>query len=119
MDLEYVRVQVIYRVSEAECIIRILVAMAQEYVNTYSTRIVGSAARRGSLVDTYQQGHSDQQKKRKQSGTAERGAAVADDRTSQGSYSLIASRSHDTLNSEHDEIALNRKNSSGGCIRGV
>jgi len=38
MTLEYVRVYVMYRVDQAECVICILVATSQEYVNTYSTR---------------------------------------------------------------------------------
>jgi len=38
INLEYVRVPVLYRVNLAEYVIRILVAAYQEYVNTYSTR---------------------------------------------------------------------------------
>jgi len=42
MPLEYVRVPVIYRVRQAEYLIYILVAVSQEYVNTYSTpRVTG------------------------------------------------------------------------------
>jgi len=37
IPLEYVRVPVIYRVHQAEYGIHILVAVSQEYVNTYST----------------------------------------------------------------------------------
>jgi len=40
INLEYVRVSVIYRVHQAEYGIHILVAASQEYVNTYSTRRV-------------------------------------------------------------------------------
>jgi len=36
-NLEYVHVPAMYRVNQAECVIRILVAASQEYVNTYST----------------------------------------------------------------------------------
>jgi len=36
-NLEYVHIHVIYRVNQAEYVIRILVAAPQEYVNTYST----------------------------------------------------------------------------------
>jgi len=39
-NLEYVRVHVRFRVSWAEYVIRIRVAMPQECVNTYSTRRV-------------------------------------------------------------------------------
>jgi len=35
--LEYVRVPVIYRIYQAEYVILIVVAVSQEYVNTYST----------------------------------------------------------------------------------
>jgi len=35
--LQYVRIPVIYRVHQAEYVIHILVAVSQEYVNTYST----------------------------------------------------------------------------------
>jgi len=35
MNIEYVRVPVIYRVNQAECVIHILVAASQEYVITY------------------------------------------------------------------------------------
>jgi len=38
INLEYVRVPIIYRDSQAEYGIHILVAASQEYVNTYSTR---------------------------------------------------------------------------------
>jgi len=38
MNLEYIHVHVIYRVDQAEWVIRIIVAAPQEYVNTYSTR---------------------------------------------------------------------------------
>jgi len=38
MNLEYVRIPVIYRLNQAEYGIHILVAASQEYVNTYSTR---------------------------------------------------------------------------------
>jgi len=38
ISLEYVRVPVIYRLNQAECVIHILVAASQEYVKTYSTR---------------------------------------------------------------------------------
>ena len=37
-NLEYVHIHVIYRVDQAEHVIRIRVATSQEYVNTYSTR---------------------------------------------------------------------------------
>jgi len=37
-NLEYVRVPVLYRVNVAEYVIRILVALTQEYVNSFSTR---------------------------------------------------------------------------------
>ena len=36
-NLAYVHIHVIYRVIQAEYVIRILVAVSQEYVNTYST----------------------------------------------------------------------------------
>jgi len=36
-NLEYVHIHVIYRVNQAEYIIRFRVAAFQEYVNTYST----------------------------------------------------------------------------------
>jgi len=36
-NLEYVHIHAIYRVNQAEYVIRILVATPQEYVNTYST----------------------------------------------------------------------------------
>jgi len=39
-NLEYVHFHVLYRVIQADYVIRILVAAAQEYVNTYSTRRV-------------------------------------------------------------------------------
>jgi len=39
-NLEYVHIHVIYRVIQTEYVIRILVAVSQEYVNTYSTRRV-------------------------------------------------------------------------------
>jgi len=39
-NLEYVWVPVIYRVNQAEYVIRILAAASQEYVNTHSTRRV-------------------------------------------------------------------------------
>ena len=38
INLEFVRVPVIYRFNQAEYIIHIRVAASQEYVNTYSTR---------------------------------------------------------------------------------
>jgi len=38
MNLEYGPVPVIFRVSQAECGIHMLVAASQECVNTYSTR---------------------------------------------------------------------------------
>ena len=41
IHLEYVRVHVIYRVTQAEYGIRIRMAASQEYVNIYSTRRVG------------------------------------------------------------------------------
>jgi len=37
-QLEYVRIHVIYRVSQAEYVIHILAVVPQEYVNIYSTR---------------------------------------------------------------------------------
>jgi len=39
MNIECVRVPVIYRVNQAEYVMHILVAASQEYVNTYSTRL--------------------------------------------------------------------------------
>jgi len=42
MNLEYVRFHVIFRVNQAECVIRLLTAAPQEYVNTYSTRRAAS-----------------------------------------------------------------------------
>ena len=36
-NLEYVRIHGMYKVNQAEYAIRILVAVPQEYVNTYST----------------------------------------------------------------------------------
>ena len=36
-SLEYVRIHVIYRVSQSEYVIRLLVAAPQEYLNIYST----------------------------------------------------------------------------------
>jgi len=39
-NLEYERIYVIYRVTQAEYDTRILMAASQEYVNTYSTRRV-------------------------------------------------------------------------------
>jgi len=42
-NLEYVRIYVIYRATQAEYIIRILVAASQGYVNTFSTRRVPNA----------------------------------------------------------------------------
>jgi len=38
INLEYVRVPVIYRVNQSECVIHIRVAASQEYVNMYLTR---------------------------------------------------------------------------------
>ena len=38
INLAYLRIHVIYRVDQAEYVIRILVAAPQEYVNNYSTR---------------------------------------------------------------------------------
>ena len=38
IDLEYVRVPVIYRVNQAEYVIHIRVAASQEYLNRYSAR---------------------------------------------------------------------------------
>jgi len=38
MQLEYVRIHVIYKVNQAEFGIHILVVASQEYVNIYSTR---------------------------------------------------------------------------------
>jgi len=35
-NLEYVRIYVIDRITQAECVIRILMAASQEYVKTYS-----------------------------------------------------------------------------------
>ena len=40
IHLEYVRIHVIYRVNQAEYVIRIRVVAPQEYVNIYSTRRV-------------------------------------------------------------------------------
>jgi len=45
MDLDYERIHVIYRVSQAEYVIRIRVAAPQECVNTCSTRRVGRGVR--------------------------------------------------------------------------
>jgi len=39
-NLENVHIYVIYRVTQAEYVIRILMAASQEYVNHYSTRRV-------------------------------------------------------------------------------
>ena len=41
-NLEYVHIYVMYRVTQAEYVICILVAASQEYVNTYSTRRVST-----------------------------------------------------------------------------
>ena len=38
INLECVRVPVVYRIDQAEYVIRIRLAASQEYVNTYSTR---------------------------------------------------------------------------------
>ena len=43
-NLAYVRIHVIYRVSQAECVIRIHEAAPQEDVNTYSIRRGGAAS---------------------------------------------------------------------------
>jgi len=40
MNVQYGRVPVVYRVTQAEYVIRFFVAVPQEYVNTYSTRRV-------------------------------------------------------------------------------
>ena len=49
IDLKYVRVPVIYRVTQAESDIRFLVAASQEYVNTFSTRGVNRCLFSGSV----------------------------------------------------------------------
>jgi len=50
-NLEYEQLHVIYRVIQAEYVIRILVAASQEYVNTYSTRrVVVDCGARGNAV---------------------------------------------------------------------
>ena len=38
VQLAYIRIHAIYRVNQAEYVIHILVAVPQEYVNTYLTR---------------------------------------------------------------------------------
>ena len=43
-NLEHAYVPVLYRVHQAECVIYILVAVSQEYVNTYSTRRIRAPA---------------------------------------------------------------------------
>jgi len=43
-NLEYVRIYVIYRGTQAEYVIRIRMAASQEYVNTYSTRRLSRAS---------------------------------------------------------------------------
>jgi len=50
INLEYVRVPVIYRVNQAECVIHSPVAALQEYVNTYSTRRTEIRARANILT---------------------------------------------------------------------
>jgi len=44
--LEYVRINVIYRVNQAEHVIHILAVAPQEYVNLYSTRRNASSNQR-------------------------------------------------------------------------
>jgi len=41
-NLEYIRIYVIERITQAEYVIRIIMAASQEYVNTYSTRRLGT-----------------------------------------------------------------------------
>jgi len=42
-NLEYVRIYGIYRITQAEYVIRIRMAASQQYVNTYSTHRVNGA----------------------------------------------------------------------------
>ena len=69
VNLEYVRVPVIYRVKQAEYVIHIRVAASQEYVNTYSTRSAaavtpaGCKKRNRSHANTQQEQHNTQHDK--------------------------------------------------------
>ena len=56
IHLEYVRIHVIYRVNQAEHVIRIRVFAPQEYVNIYSTRRASRSSRPdGRLAPATQQ----------------------------------------------------------------